>query len=52
YKLRNIEETEASKKLLQEKKLVGRAKAESSLPSSFSADFFQRGKDYAEKLRK
>ncbi|GER45869.1 hepatocellular carcinoma-associated antigen 59family protein [Striga asiatica] len=52
YKLRNIEETEAAKKLLQEKKLVGRAKAESSLPSSFSADFFQRGKDYAEKLRK
>ncbi|PIN00524.1 hypothetical protein CDL12_26972 [Handroanthus impetiginosus] len=52
YKLRNIEETEAAKKLLQEKRLGGRAKAESSIPSSFSADFFQRGKDYAEKLRK
>ncbi|KAG8374491.1 hypothetical protein BUALT_Bualt10G0000400 [Buddleja alternifolia] len=52
YKLRNIEETEAAKKLLQEKRLVGHAKAESSIPSSFSADFFQRGKDYAEKLRK
>ncbi|KAL0420200.1 UNVERIFIED_CONTAM: protein COP1 SUPPRESSOR 2 [Sesamum radiatum] len=52
YKLKNIEETEAAKKLLQEKRLVGRAKAESSIPSSFSADFFQHGKDYAEKLRK
>ncbi|KAK6123332.1 hypothetical protein DH2020_042927 [Rehmannia glutinosa] len=52
YKLRNIEETEAAKKLLQEKRNVGRARAESSIPASFSADFFQRGKDYAEKLRK
>ncbi|EYU46891.1 hypothetical protein ABFS82_04G000400 [Erythranthe guttata] len=52
YKLRNIEETEAAKKLLQEKRLVGRAIAESSIPSSFSADFSQRGKDHAEKLRK
>lgn len=52
YKLRNIEETEAAKKLLQEKRLVGRARAESGIPSSFSADFSQRGKDYAEKLRK
>ncbi|KAK6148511.1 hypothetical protein DH2020_019423 [Rehmannia glutinosa] len=52
YKLRNIEETEAAKKLLQEKRHVGRARAESSIPASFSADFFQRGKDYAEKLRK
>ncbi|KAH6815904.1 integrator complex subunit-like protein [Perilla frutescens var. frutescens] len=52
YKLRNIEETEAAKKLLQEKRLVGRTKTDSSIPSSFSADFFQRGKDYAEKLRK
>ncbi|XP_057781209.1 protein COP1 SUPPRESSOR 2 [Salvia miltiorrhiza] len=52
YKLRNIEETEAAKKLLQERRLVGRTKADSSIPSSFSADFFQRGKDYAEKLRK
>ncbi|KAL2247113.1 UNVERIFIED_CONTAM: Protein COP1 SUPPRESSOR 2, partial [Sesamum indicum] len=52
YKLRNIEETEAAKKLLQEKRYVGRAKAESSIPSSFSSDFFQHGKDYAEKHRK
>ncbi|KAL0431160.1 UNVERIFIED_CONTAM: protein COP1 SUPPRESSOR 2 [Sesamum radiatum] len=52
FKLRNIEETEAAKKLLQEKRFVGRAKAESSIPSSFSADFFQHGKDYAEKHRK
>lgn len=52
YKLRNIEETEAAKKLLQEKRLVGRTRADSSIPSSFSADYFQRGKDYAEKLRK
>ncbi|XP_047944696.1 protein COP1 SUPPRESSOR 2 isoform X1 [Salvia hispanica] len=52
YKLRNIEETEAAKKLLQERRHVGRPKADSSIPASFSADFFQRGKDYAEKLRK
>ncbi|KAL3348336.1 hypothetical protein AABB24_021813, partial [Solanum stoloniferum] len=52
YKLKNIEETEAAKKLLQEKRLMGRARTESSIPSSYSADYFQRGKDYAEKLRK
>ncbi|EOX95493.1 Uncharacterized protein TCM_004978 [Theobroma cacao] len=52
YKLRNIEETEAAKKLLQEKRLMGRAKSEVSIPSSFSADYFQRGRDYAEKLRR
>lgn len=52
YKLRNIEETEAAKKLLQEKRFVGHSKAESSIPSSFSADFFQRGRDHAEKHRK
>ncbi|KAF3436631.1 hypothetical protein FNV43_RR23723 [Rhamnella rubrinervis] len=52
YKLRNIEETEAAKKLLQEKRLVGRAKSEFSIPSSYSADYFQRGRDYAEKLRR
>lgn len=51
YKLKNIEETEAAKKLLQERRLVGRTKTESSIPSSYSADYFQRGKDYAEKLR-
>ncbi|KAJ4954508.1 hypothetical protein NE237_011291 [Protea cynaroides] len=52
FKLRNIEETEAAKKLLQEKRLVGRAKSELSIPSSYSADYFQRGRDYAEKLRR
>ncbi|KAF8369954.1 hypothetical protein HHK36_032016 [Tetracentron sinense] len=52
YKLRNIEETEAAKKLLQDKRLVGRSKAELSIPSSYSADYFQRGRDYAEKLRR
>ncbi|OVA16585.1 Hepatocellular carcinoma-associated antigen 59 [Macleaya cordata] len=52
FKLRNIEETEAAKKLLQEKRLVGRTKTELSIPSSYSADYFQRGRDYAEKLRR
>ncbi|EEF42980.1 protein COP1 SUPPRESSOR 2 [Ricinus communis] len=52
YKLKNIEETEAAKKLLQEKRLMGRAKSEFSIPSSYSADYFQRGRDYAEKLRR
>ncbi|KAL1341310.1 hypothetical protein HN51_027793 [Arachis hypogaea] len=52
YKLKNIEETEAAKKLLQEKRLLGRTKSEFSIPSSYSADYFQRGRDYAEKLRR
>ncbi|KAE8699652.1 germin-like protein subfamily 2 member 4-like [Hibiscus syriacus] len=52
FKLRNIEETEAAKKLLQEKRLMGRAKPEANIPSSYSADYFQRGRDYAEKLRR
>ncbi|XP_065850748.1 protein COP1 SUPPRESSOR 2 [Euphorbia lathyris] len=52
YKLKNIEETEAAKKLLQEKRLMGRAKSELSIPASYSADYFQRGRDYAEKLRR
>lgn len=52
YKLRNIEETEAAKKLLQEKRLMGRMRSESNIPSSYSADYFQRGRDYAEKLRR
>ncbi|KAL0800604.1 hypothetical protein Bca101_055779 [Brassica carinata] len=52
YKLKNIEETEAAKKLLQEKRLTGRPKSEFNIPSSYSADYFQRGKDYAEKLRR
>ncbi|XP_050373542.1 protein COP1 SUPPRESSOR 2 [Argentina anserina] len=52
YKLRNIEETEAAKKFLHEKRLVGQTKSEISMPSSYSADYFQRGRDYAEKLRR
>ncbi|RRT75557.1 hypothetical protein BHE74_00018722 [Ensete ventricosum] len=52
YKLRNIEETEAAKKLLQEKRFVGKTKSELNIPSSYSADYFQRGRDYAEKLRR
>lgn len=52
YKLKNIEETEAAKKLLQEKRIVGKSKSEYSIPSSYSADYFQRGRDYAEKLRR
>ncbi|KAL5981749.1 hypothetical protein ACLOJK_015812 [Asimina triloba] len=52
FKLKNIEETEAAKKLLQEKRLAGRTKTELSIPSSYSADFFQRGRDYAERLRR
>lgn len=52
YKLKNIEETEAAKKLLQEKRLMGRPKSDFSIPSSYSADYFQRGRDYAEKLRR
>ncbi|XP_041018146.1 protein COP1 SUPPRESSOR 2 [Juglans microcarpa x Juglans regia] len=52
YKLRNIEETEAAKKLLQEKRLMGRTKSEFTIPASYSADYFQRGRDYAEKLRR
>lgn len=31
---------------------MGRTKTDSSIPSSYSADYFQRGKDYAEKLRR
>lgn len=53
FKLRNIEETEAAKKLLQEKRLMGsRTKSDFSIPSSYTADYFQRGRDYAEKLRR
>jgi hypothetical protein len=50
--LRNIEETEAAKKILQERRLMGRTKSEFTIPSSYSADYFQRGRDYAEKLRR
>lgn len=52
FKLKNIEETEAAKKLLQEKRLMGRSKTNSTIPSSYSADYFQRGKDFAEKLKR
>ncbi|XP_019168508.1 PREDICTED: uncharacterized protein C9orf78 homolog [Ipomoea nil] len=52
YKLKNIEETEAAKKLLQEKRFMGRTKTDSSILSSYTADYFHRGKDYAEKLRR
>lgn len=52
YKLKNIEETEAAKKLLQEKRLMGRAKSDFNIPASYSADYFHRGRDYAEKLRR
>lgn len=31
---------------------MGRPKSEFNIPSSYSADYFQRGKDYAEKLRR
>jgi len=50
--LKNIEETEAAKKLLQEKRLMGRAKSDFNIPASYSADYFHRGRDYAEKLRR
>ncbi|VAI51870.1 unnamed protein product [Triticum turgidum subsp. durum] len=52
YKLRNIEETEAAKKMLQERRLAGKTKSDANIPSSFSADYFHRGRDYAEKLRR
>ncbi|KAI4983280.1 hypothetical protein ZWY2020_023772 [Hordeum vulgare] len=52
YKLRNIEETEAAKKMLQERRLAGKTKSDANIPSSYSADFFHRGRDYAEKLRR
>ncbi|KAJ7547123.1 hypothetical protein O6H91_08G070200 [Diphasiastrum complanatum] len=53
YKLKNIEETEAAKKQLQDKRpFVGRGRTQSSIPSSYSADYFQRGREYAERLRR
>ncbi|KAL2608442.1 hypothetical protein R1flu_027015 [Riccia fluitans] len=53
YKLKNIEETEAAKKQLQDKRpFVGRGRPQSSIPASYSADYFQRGREYAEKLRR
>lgn len=52
YKLRNIEETEAAKKVLQEKRLASKPKSDANIPSSYSADYFHRGKEYDEKLRR
>lgn len=53
FKLKNIEETEAAKKELQDKRpFVGRGRVQSSIPASYSADYFQRGREYAEKLRR
>ncbi|MCO5570690.1 hypothetical protein L7F22_024417 [Adiantum nelumboides] len=53
FKLKNIEETEAAKKQLQDKRpFVGRGRIQSNIPASYSADFSQRGREYAEKLRK
>ncbi|CAH9140359.1 unnamed protein product [Cuscuta epithymum] len=52
YKLKNIEDTEAAKKVLQEKRYTGRTKSNLSITSSYTADYFHRGKDYAEKLRR
>ncbi|KAJ1697731.1 hypothetical protein LUZ63_006243 [Rhynchospora breviuscula] len=52
FKLKNIEETEAAKKQLQEKRLAGKTKSDLSIPSSYSADYLHRGRDYAEKLRR
>ncbi|KAK6919744.1 Telomere length and silencing protein 1, partial [Dillenia turbinata] len=52
YKLRNIEETGVAKKLLQEKRFMGKSKTEANTSSSYSADYFHRGRDYAEKLRR
>ncbi|KAJ4755226.1 hypothetical protein LUZ62_089631 [Rhynchospora pubera] len=52
FKLKNIEETEAAKKHLQEKRLAGKTKSDLSIPSSYSADYLHRGRDYAEKLRR
>lgn len=52
YKLKNIEETEAAKKLLHEKRFIGQTKKDSTNSWSHNADYFQRGKDYAEKLRR
>ncbi|CAM6084850.1 unnamed protein product [Calypogeia fissa] len=53
YKLKNIEETEAAKKQLQDKRpFVGRGRVQSTIPASYSADYFQRGREYAEKLRR
>ncbi|XP_062211386.1 protein COP1 SUPPRESSOR 2-like [Phragmites australis] len=52
YKLRNIEETEAAKKMLQEKRLAGKPKSDANIPSSYSADYFHRGREHDQKLRR
>jgi len=38
--------------MLQEKRLAGKPKSDSNIPSSYSADYFHRGKEYDEKLRR
>ncbi|XVF80366.1 hypothetical protein PTKIN_Ptkin15bG0064000 [Pterospermum kingtungense] len=45
YKLRNIEETEAAKKLLQEKWLTGWAKSEVSIPSKHPELYKDKGSE-------
>ncbi|WVZ57089.1 hypothetical protein U9M48_007525 [Paspalum notatum var. saurae] len=52
YKLKNIEETEAAKKMLQEKRLAAKPKSDANIPSSYSADYFHRGKEYDEKRQR
>ncbi|KAJ1296965.1 hypothetical protein BS78_01G341900 [Paspalum vaginatum] len=52
YKLKNIEETEAAKKMLQEKRLAAKPKSDPNIPSSYSADYFHRAKEYDEKLQR
>ncbi|KAH6554603.1 hypothetical protein KP509_1Z321700 [Ceratopteris richardii] len=50
---KNIEETEAAKKQLQDRRpFVGRGRIQSNIPASYSADYSQRGREYAEKIRK
>ncbi|CAI5471899.1 unnamed protein product, partial [Closterium sp. Yama58-4] len=54
YKLSNIEATEEAKRMLQERRpFMNRPRPPSTtLPASYSADFFQRGREYAEKLKR
>ncbi|CAI5491914.1 unnamed protein product [Closterium sp. Naga37s-1] len=54
YKLGNIEATEEAKRMMQERRpWMNRPRPPSTtLPASYSADFFQRGREYAEKLKR
>lgn len=38
--------------MLQEKRLASKPKSDANIPSSYSADYFHRGKEYDEKLRR